>query len=83
MSASPFTAVKVNAGNDANGNPRRGWIILETRDGYPVVDRFVDEGYLGARAVTAAGYPRELADAPELEIAGREYRKLKARHGAA
>lgn len=35
-------AVKVNAGNDANGNPRRGWIV------YGVTGRylgFVDEGY--------------------------------------
>jgi hypothetical protein len=39
----PLLAIKINAGLSSNGNPRKGWIIVDTRDG----DRidFVDEGY--------------------------------------
>jgi hypothetical protein len=37
-------AVYVNAGNDRNGNPRRGWIVIDVTDGGLA---FVDEGYSG------------------------------------
>ena len=74
-----LTAVKVNAGNDTNGNPRRGWIVQTNRDGYPTFVQFVDEGYEGSAALTGRGYPRALADAPELEITPREYRRLLKR----
>lgn len=38
-------AIYINAGNDRNGNPRRGWLISDG-DGGPFRD-FVDEGYQG------------------------------------
>lgn len=44
-------AIGVNAGNDRNGNPRRGWIILRVWDdkGRAGIARtgFVEEGYSG------------------------------------
>lgn len=44
-------AVKINAGNDANGNPRRGWLLYSS-DGY--LEGFVDEGYSGQGALREA-----------------------------
>jgi len=64
--------VKVNAGNDRNGNPRRGWLVFSPQRG---ASTFFDEGYLGIHAV-----PIELRAAaritPELEITPRQYRAL-------
>jgi hypothetical protein len=37
-------AIYIDAGNDRNGNPKRGWIITD-RDG--AFTGFVDEGYGG------------------------------------
>jgi hypothetical protein len=42
-------AVKINAGNDNNGNPRRGWLCYNAHGEYY---GFVDEGYVGHRALT-------------------------------
>lgn len=41
----PLIAIKINAGLSQNGNPRKGWVIVDTRDGDRV--DFVDEGYSG------------------------------------
>jgi len=41
-------AVKINAGNDRNGNPRRGWLCYDIHGGYHF---FVDEGYEGRQAL--------------------------------
>ena len=46
-------AIKINAGNDRNGNPRRGWIIADDNGSFI---NFVDEGYSGVGALTVAGY---------------------------
>lgn len=43
-------AVKINAGNDTNGNPRRGWLLYDAAGAYL---GFVDEGYDGRRALTS------------------------------
>jgi hypothetical protein len=37
-------AVKINAGNDANGNPRRAWLVYDRNGNYLGT---VDEGYSG------------------------------------
>lgn len=37
-------AIKIDAGNNTNGNPRRGW-MLYNKDGHYL--GFVDEGYTG------------------------------------
>ena len=71
-----LSSIKINAGNDANGNPRRGWVILNTAEGYTAVIDFCDEGYDGPAAVTSRGYARHLAEAPEFRVPVFEYAKL-------
>jgi hypothetical protein len=71
-----LSAIKINAKNDANGNPRRGWVILNTAEGYTACVDFVDEGYEGSQAVVKAGYPRSLAEAPEFLVPYSEYRQM-------
>ncbi len=79
-----LSSIKINAKNDANGNPRRGWIILETNeDGYTSIKSFCDEGYNGSAAVTQQGFARELADTPEILTTPGEYRDLVRRFGRA
>ena len=46
-------AIYIDAGNDNNGNPKRGWII--TDDDANFID-FVDEGYEGNSALASRGY---------------------------
>jgi hypothetical protein len=71
-----LSAIKINAKNDTSGNPRRGWVILNTAEGYTAVVDFCDEGYLGSAAVTQKGYPRSLAEAPEFFVPPSEYRQM-------
>ncbi len=68
--------MKINAGSDMNGNPRRGWVILRTQDGYTAVVDFCDEGYQGSGAVTERGWLRSLAEAPEFRVPVAEYRGM-------
>lgn len=72
--ASPrrWIAIKVDAGHTTNGNPRRGWAVINTRQG-ELVD-FVDEGYQGISALMRA-YP-DAVEALQLEVAPKEYRDL-------
>ena len=65
-------AVKVNAGHDTNGNPRRGWVTINTRKG-DMVD-FLDEGYHGRSALTSE-CPR-CVEGPEFAVTPGEYRQL-------
>jgi hypothetical protein len=78
-----LSAIKINAGNDTNGNPRRGWVILNTAEGYTAVVDFCDEGYDGSAAVTNEGYPRSLAEAPEFLVPVTEYRQMLRLHETA
>ena len=51
-SSSQLIGIKFNAGNDRNGNPRRGWLVVEIIDGAdmrPV--GFVVDDYSGIRAL--------------------------------
>jgi len=66
-------AVKVNAGHDTNGNPRRGWATINTRNGN-MID-FVDEGYRGNSALTK-DCP-QCVEGPEFAVTPGEYRQLK------
>jgi len=45
--------IRVNAGNDRNGNPRRGWVVVAESDGMYL--GFVDHGYAGWGNVRAVG----------------------------
>lgn len=67
-----WVAVKINAGHDTNGNPRRGWVILDGRAG-KMMD-FVNEGYKGSSALTKA-YPLAI-ESVELAVTPGEYRDL-------
>lgn len=71
----------VDAGNNASGNPRRGWIVL-TDDTIRQRRHFVDEGYEGPAALRRYGFtPEECADienrAIHIAIIPREYLRLK------
>lgn len=66
-------AIKVNAGHDANGNPRRGWATINPRTG-DMVD-FVDEGYKGSSALRSE-CPK-CVEGPEFQVTPGEYRDLK------
>jgi hypothetical protein len=46
--AAPYYAVKLNAGDDINGNPRRGWLVYDRTGEFR---GFVDEGYRGDRVL--------------------------------
>jgi hypothetical protein len=46
-------AIHINAGNDTNGNPRRGWIIVDSQG--TAID-FIDEGYSGPGALKVSAY---------------------------
>lgn len=57
MTDNEYGAVKIEATNDANGNPRRGWYV-HREDTKQLID-FVKEGYAGDRALTDR-YPNAL-----------------------
>lgn len=42
-----MTIIRLNAGNDANGNPRRVFVLLENN----TITKVWDEGYQGSQAV--------------------------------
>jgi hypothetical protein len=73
----PFVAIKLNAGNDRNGNPRRCWLVYDAptgdligaRDeGYdglvPLIDVFPDVVELGTFNVKPSEYQKALYHAP-------------------
>lgn len=66
-------AIKVNAGHNTNGNPRRGWMITSCTKG-EMID-FVDEGYYGS-SILRKEYPRAV-EGPELRVTPGEYLDLK------
>jgi hypothetical protein len=46
-------AIHINAGNDTNGNPRRGFIIVDSQG--TAID-FIDEGYAGTGSLQTSAY---------------------------
>jgi len=68
-------AVHLNAGNDANGNPRRVLVVLDEQAN--VLD-VVEEGYEGVSgALKNAGY-EGIPVSPRLETTPAEYKALKS-----
>lgn len=65
--------LRVDAGNDRNGNPRRGWIIWDSRGGDV---GFIDEGYTGPQIVAKTFPDRSFRDLGELGITPAVYRML-------
>lgn len=66
-------ALKLDAGRSTNGNPRRGWIVVDALTG-DVVD-FVDEGYEGS-APLFKKYPTAIEARGSVETTPGEYRAL-------
>lgn len=77
MAHLPMIAVKVCAKNDTNGNPRRGWLIINAVGN--TID-FVDEGYRGNGALNFAGY-RGIVEGPSLDVTPAAYREFKRAGG--
>ena len=65
-------AVYIGTTHDGNGNPRRGWMIVD--DTGRTVD-FIDEGYQGTYALTSK-YPG-IASTERLTVVTSEYNSLK------
>lgn len=65
-------AIYIDAGNNVNGNPRRGWIIA---DDSGVFTDFVDEGYEGRSALRTKGYGG-IPDTRRIEVKPSVYRDL-------
>jgi hypothetical protein len=67
------TLIHLAASNDRNGNPRRGYLVLNE---YGVAVAFYDEGYSGCHAV-----PEELrpaaSRAPRINVSATELRSWK------
>lgn len=64
--------VYIGTSHDANGNPRRGWIVDYGKHG----SWFVDEGYAGRGALRSAGIVggSDLGDLPMIVVTPSEYR---------
>jgi len=72
-----YAAVKIQAMNDRNGNPRRGWIVREVREGQayaegPVV--FVPEGYEHDEARLDREFPSGVVVIATVDVTPGEYR---------
>lgn len=69
-------AIKVNAGNDRSGDPRRGWVVEEIIDGADIRHiGFVDEEYGGARSLREAY--GDLPTTGEFDISPKDYAHFK------
>jgi hypothetical protein len=66
--------IKVNAQNDVNGNPRRGWIHLGADGGFL---GFYLEGYDDGGEVMRELRKTESEAYPSLNITPKEYKRLK------
>lgn len=69
----PCAGVWVNAKNDRNGNPRRGWFVVSDQGGAVA---FVNEGYSGS-AVLRKACPGVEGTAGQIMISPGEFRKLR------
>lgn len=75
----PTIAVKINAKNDANGNPRRGWIMYEANGR---IAGFVDEGYQGRGALADEGFRFATeVSGEDIPVTPGFYRTMKKKHG--
>jgi hypothetical protein len=66
--------IKVNALNDTNGNPRRGWIHYGLEGQFL---GFYDEGYDDGGEILRALRLTNCEGYPSLNVTPKEYRRLK------
>ena len=72
-------AIHINAGNDRNGNPKRGWIIADSEGQF--ID-FVDEGYAGAGALRTSAFS-SAKPTPTIDVQPAVYRDaMRQAYGA-
>lgn len=65
----------LKAENDANGNPRRLYLIINEKG---VVLNALDEGYVGKWILDRAGYDWEdMIELPDINITVTEYNNIK------
>ena len=78
-------AVMIEAKNDPSGNPRRGWIVREVREGEEYAQSvavFVDNGYSGRGAPLDRAFPGGVVVIATLAVTTREYLdRCKTREG--
>lgn len=74
-----YLAVKLDAGNDRNGNPRRGWLVYEDSPICPLLG-WIEEGYSGWAALYAGILCAELDD-PKAIPSTRELADLRDKSG--
>jgi hypothetical protein len=67
-------AIKIRTKNDTNGNPRRGWIIVDEEG---EVVNFIDEGYAGKGALHTYAHKHYIVEGPEIQVGPGEYRAWK------
>jgi hypothetical protein len=76
-----YLAVMVNAGNSANGNARRGWVVVRIQGGEAEKVTFVDHGYSGEGALREyardTGKEWPMAQIGEFPISSATYKDLK------
>ena len=67
-------AIKVNAGHNVHGNPRRGRVVIDCHTGET---SFVEEGWIG-RIMLEREAPDAIEANVELPVSPGTYRKLKS-----
>ena len=65
-------SVRLNAGNDVNGNPRRVYVVFDSSG--KIIDA-IDEGYSGINALDSA-YPKHNDSVASFDTSPSEYREL-------
>ena len=73
-----MVCIKLNAGNDRNGNPRRVYVLLSDTGS---IVRAVDEGYEGIHALNRVPGAEGLRDPVEFATTPAEYRQLLREFG--
>ncbi len=74
-----MVCIKLNAGNDRNGNPRRVYVLLSDTGS---IVRAVDEGYDGIHALNRVPGAEGLRDPVEFATTPAEYRALLRDYGS-
>ena len=75
-----LVAIKVCTTNDGSGNPRRGWLVVESSgDEWTHTVGWVEEGYEGRAALRRSPWAGA-AEGPTLMVAPTEWKRQRA-HG--
>jgi hypothetical protein len=71
-SSKKVMAIRLNAGNDSNGNPRRVYVVFDSTG--KIIDA-IDEGYSGIQALDEV-YPKHNDSVASFDTSPSEYREL-------